>query len=249
MDKEINEYYQLQQKYESKVKKQKTKILNNDTYSLEQKKQRISMLKYNCIRCGKEGGTIFSNKNRILRAVCGNKNSPCGLNITINRKDKKYVNIEKEIEEILKNIIDLKNDIMRIKLELLFEYIDEATMLKRFTNIKGQLSKNIKLYDKLTELKITQSEEESKTAELEKEASMIINQIKSLGKNLNNETEKDRTVRDMVDVYVNVLEPKLNEISERKYLEKYVISNEDEYILIQNKENVESLEVNILALK
>jgi len=251
MDKQIEEYYQLKEKYERNIDKQKRKIVKNDSYTLEQKRQRLPMLIFNCVRCGKEGGTIFSNKGRVLRVVCGNKSAPCGLNITINRKDRHFVNLEKEMGEILTNIVELKNEVIKIKLELLFEYIDEDMMLKRFTKIKANLTKNIKLYDGLSGSKIALSADGELVRHLEKEVSMIINEMKSLGENLKEEPERERTIKDMIELYIDKLEPKLNEISSHKYLDNFVRfnENENEYILIQNKENLKSLEVNLLEVK
>ena len=40
------------------------------------------------MNCKKEGGTIFSNKDGILKAVCGRKDDKCNLDIEINNVDK-----------------------------------------------------------------------------------------------------------------------------------------------------------------
>ena len=58
----INKYYELKKVYNLKNKK-----------NLEKK----------CIKCNKDGGTIFTSKKGILKAICGNKYDKCNLNIEI----------------------------------------------------------------------------------------------------------------------------------------------------------------------
>ena len=75
METEIKNYFKLKEKYEKGIFKKKCKnlILLNSVYTTEEKKFRINLIENKCVNCGKEGGTIFSNNNRVLRAVCGNK--------------------------------------------------------------------------------------------------------------------------------------------------------------------------------
>ena len=81
-------------------------------------------------------GTIFSNDNRTLRAVCGSS-TPCTLNIEINKG--RYMNIRELAEKYLDEINNLKIQIIETKLNLLFGYTEEAEVLKIFTLLRERL--------------------------------------------------------------------------------------------------------------
>ena len=84
LSKAITDYYKLKQKYENKIAIEKKKILENDSLTSKEKHKKFLQIKKTCINCKKSGGTIFSNNNNNISAVCGAIN-PCKLNIQINR--------------------------------------------------------------------------------------------------------------------------------------------------------------------
>ena len=241
MDDEIKEYYKLKEKYEKTIKRQKEKIIGNEHYSVNQKKKRLKLIESKCVNCGKQGGTLFSNNNRILRVICGNKESPCRLNISINRKDKKYVNSINECNKLYNEINNLKNEIIKVKLDLLFEYITEEDMIKRYGIIKSRLSKHINVYEEIYRHIINEVdniENMDRIIELETSISMLINNIKDIG-----DTNKVSSgAREIIEIYINELEPLLRELFEKKYKEAFVMNNK----LVQDRYNLKSLEYNIL---
>ena len=242
MDSEIKEYYKLKEKYERSIRRQKDNIQKNDVYTLNQKKKRYKLIENKCINCKQIGGTIFSNNNRILRAVCGNKETPCNLNISINRKDYKYVNSIDESKRLYDDIGNLKNEIIKIKLNLLFEYINEDEMIKKFNTIKNALSKLIIKYEKINNFVLEQTENlenMDKIIELETSISMLINRIKDIGNTL---VDGEDNNKEIIEIYINELEPLLKELFEKKYRDAYI----NKCILIQEKFNVRTLEYNIL---
>ena len=81
---DILQYYELKQKYEEKLNKRKANIKKKTFYSSKDKKTHLKGLIPSCINCNKPGGTIFDQKNGMLKAVCAAKN-PCTLNISIKR--------------------------------------------------------------------------------------------------------------------------------------------------------------------
>ena len=78
----MNDYYKLKHQYNNTVVSEKNKILKNDTLSSKDKRRRFKQLVYKCINCKQNGGTIFTNTNGFLKAVCGS-DTPCKLNIEI----------------------------------------------------------------------------------------------------------------------------------------------------------------------
>ena len=112
----IEEYFKMKGKYEKKVKNTKKKLIGSDL-SKRKKKAKFNNIKKKCINCGQNGGTYFSNKNRILVAKCGNSETPCELDIQIKRPYlitlTKALNMtDKQIEHIKETIINLKLDLL-----------------------------------------------------------------------------------------------------------------------------------------
>ena len=80
----LHEYYRLKQEYEIKWKKIKRRIKNMNI-SKKEKRAQLKKKKVRCIQCKQPGGTLFTNKDGILKAICGNKEKPCKLHIEIKR--------------------------------------------------------------------------------------------------------------------------------------------------------------------
>ena len=108
----IYEYYKLKENYENKLNQNKSKIINNTLLTTKEKEQKFKQLKKQCINCKGIGGTIFSNKNGILKAVCGNVDKPCALNIEIKKGTYKLSN--ELVESLISKINQIKIDIIKI---------------------------------------------------------------------------------------------------------------------------------------
>ena len=78
----IKKYYQLKGEYMKKYENSKNKITSQDISKGEMKKK-LKNMKVKCLNCRQFGGMVFSEKNRILSAKCGNTASPCQLDLQI----------------------------------------------------------------------------------------------------------------------------------------------------------------------
>ena len=85
IDDALHEYYKLKDLYDEKYEIKKSSVLSDETMSILQKRSEIAKFKRarKCIICKQTGGTIFTDLNRTLKAVCGCVATPCGLNIEI----------------------------------------------------------------------------------------------------------------------------------------------------------------------
>ena len=111
----LNNYFKLKQSYEEKINNEKQVIINNNNLTVKEKQLKFQQYKKKCINCKQNGGTIFTNKNGILTAKCGNTESPCALDIQIKRGKwmllTKAADLSEDDIEITKeSIIDLKLD-------------------------------------------------------------------------------------------------------------------------------------------
>ena len=81
----LKNYYELKKVYEKQYYQKKLNIIKQTNLSTKEKKQKFQEMKKLCINCKKEGGTIFTNKNNTLKALCGNESNPCKLNIELQK--------------------------------------------------------------------------------------------------------------------------------------------------------------------
>ena len=106
----IREFYILKKKYDKYKESIKKKIIDSDN-PIQIKKQILAKTKYKCINCKNEGGTIFEITENNLKAYCGNINSPCNININIEKK--KFSNLKEDL-------INIENIISQKKKEIIF---------------------------------------------------------------------------------------------------------------------------------
>lgn len=140
----LKNYYYLKTKYEGKLssKKSKTKKTKTD-------KERL------CVKCNKKGGTTFSrliekstngSQHVSLIAKC-NAETPCDLDINI--KLAKYKLYHDLVTSINKQMEAIKTDIIKLKLDLLFQLKDEDYVVSSFEKLKSKLMSLSNKIDKL----------------------------------------------------------------------------------------------------
>ena len=133
----LNNYYKLKNDYEKKYYTKKFKIINNDLLTIKDKKKEISNINQKCINCNKDGGTIFKYENKNLIALCGNKTSPCNLNISLSKD--KILDIRNLLSDFDNKIDKLKTNIIKVKLDFLFNYNNQQLSLELFNKFKKEL--------------------------------------------------------------------------------------------------------------
>jgi len=247
----INEFYKLKSKYETEIFKKKKTILNNATLSSKEKKMEFKKFKPKCINCKKVGGTIFSSKfysgaeeYREIKAVCGVISDPCNLNITI--QTGKYELLPNMLDDIEKEIQDKKKTIIDDKNRLLFGLITTETALQNFEDIKNYISSLTTLlesylieYNSLTD----NLEKKNELKENIVKTYFYIEEIKASIIKFNQDNN-NQYIRDVANVYITTLKPLLNKIIDLKYKENSVFYNENDntYNLIQKPYTIQSLE-------
>jgi hypothetical protein len=251
-DNSINEFYKLKSKYDSDIIKNKKKILNNASLSLNEKRREFKKLVPKCINCKKPGGTIFSIKyntteeSRELKANCGVTANPCNLNILINvGKYYLFPDILKEFED---DIAHLKQSVIQDKNKILFGYIPTEKALDNFTYWKDQINDNTTLLQSYFEEYMTIVDNKEKNQLLVKEIELIFGFISSIKDSIKqfNDTNNTQYVNDAVTIYLNSLKPSANKLLNLKYKENTVWYDEDtnEYKLMQNKYTIRDIEFN-----
>jgi hypothetical protein len=142
----LNEYYRYKHAYDERYEEQKHAVKESDTMTMQQKRARIMQLKRNrkCVSCGQTGGTHFTNEDGVLRAQCGNRTQPCALRIEIVKG--KFMSLETLATSSLNNADVLKDNVIKTKLDLLFNYITEEEALRQFETDRAALNQALELY-------------------------------------------------------------------------------------------------------
>jgi hypothetical protein len=151
LDEYVDNYYKIKNEYETRrniaierVKNKRKK--NGERYSNAKIRKNLEELngQHTCVNCSRKVGMFFSEKNNQLVAKCGSSVSPCNLKIIINKGS--YYPYEKIIHGtmdqvgILNEINTVKLMIIRMKLDMVFEFENVRDTLKKFNIIKEELS-------------------------------------------------------------------------------------------------------------
>jgi len=251
----VDAFYSLKQQYEEINKTQKNNIIFNKNLTKHEKKQALQKIIPKCINCKRIGGTIFSIKyddeklSRVLKSHCAVSPNPCGLDIHIETGHTEY------IPDVIKNynieISNIKKDIIKNKNDTIFGYDDPNQIITNFEKLKEQLEIQTEIRNSYVEKLFNVVNNLEKKARIEEANIALKNTIETIKNLIRNPSDIDRQVRikNVIDIYINELQPILNVIRTNLYMEEYVetISKKDDntYKLIKNKVNIESLEENI----
>ena len=140
----LRTYYKYKQDYETKLNKKIKDIHNTADSTSEEKRNKFLKMKKTCIICGQPGGSIFFQDKNKLVAKCGNIDSPCNFNITLQKS--KYNSLMDVIKQQSYLINNYKNDIINIKLNFLHGLKNEDATLSEFEDIKNKLITVVNLY-------------------------------------------------------------------------------------------------------
>lgn len=125
----LNEYFKMKQQYEEKTLKAK-----RDAYALgktkKEKRRLVLEVKPKCVHCKRPVGTLFSLKENKYTAICGDRGEPCLLNIKIYKGS--TMNFEEVLYLYKDEVEDLKDDIIKQKLDTIFNYLSEKESIEQF---------------------------------------------------------------------------------------------------------------------
>lgn len=140
----LNEYFRLKSKYEMELKNDRRDvraIAAKRLMSLSKIKSRVSAVKGKCVNCRRRVGSIFKQHEMRYLAYCGDSVEPCPLKIEIYRGD--YMNCMDMIQYYEDMVSTTKEDIIKHKMDTLFEYISDKQSAAEFK----PLVDNYRLFD------------------------------------------------------------------------------------------------------
>lgn len=276
IDEEILNFYKKKTDYEKYIKKNKKTFLYqvtgvNDKYdNAELRKQAYNNLSINyikkkfneaindgqtyrmCKECRSKDGLIFKQDQESLQIICSTKK--CKMNTIIQKPY--YYNIEKRDIDLFNEINELKKEIIKIKLDLIFKFSKESETLQKFEEVKDNLiikSDNLlKMRKKYYEIiKVDNENLEEINKDIIEHIRIIKQSVKEA--KINKERDSSKIIEDLTsisvaysDLYKLLKDYRNNKfkgndlisnpIDERHFLTDKVISK-----LIQNTHNINDL--------
>lgn len=243
IDEAINEFYQLKQKYDRNLKLLKDKIIKNPALDSKQKREKYLLLKPKCVKCKKPVGTTFSITKDELRAVCGatlkpgSGFKPCTLNIKIEKGQSK--NLADFVPHLHKEKTKLMDDIIRIKLNLLFNNITEEEAVSQFEKIRAIYSIAAESYEKYLTLLINVTQLLDKKEEID----VTDLQIYEIKKQMKELLETKNNTKEAVELYIHRLLEVLKINRDLKYVYSDIATRDETHYLQQLPYTLENLNV------
>jgi len=143
----LNDFFKLKHEYESKKRDMMKKAFKNEPSRRLGKLAALSV-KPPCINCKRPVGTIFSKReNNKYTAICGDKGNPCNLNIKIYNGS--TINLSYILNIYKEEVDDIKDTIIRQKLDTLFSYVSEEKSVEMFKKELDAYNENSKIFKKI----------------------------------------------------------------------------------------------------
>jgi hypothetical protein len=230
----IHGYYSFKEKYNSALEKRRQRLINDPiinwkSLSSQQKTKRLAMIKPSCIVCKQEGGSIFTETDGKLKAICGNISQPCGFHIEVSRG--KYASLETLMNESLDEVRATKDEIIRMKLDLLFMFISENELLEKFDTVQHKLQEQLKMYSEFRSYYLSVTDNDDLRQDTETHTRVIsekVARIKEYMTEFRDSEWKNRSViDDILVLYQTDIEPAYMKLRETKYIYSQVETNEN----------------------
>jgi hypothetical protein len=183
---------------------------------------------------------------RKLLAVCGDRADPCPLNIIINLGDTTtYINDSYELE---KEIMELKNRIIKEKNDLIFGYISSEDAVKSFEDIKDELNLTISSYELTLENFMAIVDNKIKNDKISKEKIAVYEDIQTIKDLISqyNRNSNTNLIHDAIEIYVEKLLPRIEKNNKMEFPYREVIYDPDDntYHFIQKRYTIDDIETN-----
>jgi hypothetical protein len=230
----IHGYYSFKEKYNSALEKRRQRLINDPvinwkSLSAQQKARRLAIIKPACIVCKQEGGSIFTETDGKLKAICGNISQPCGFHIEVSRG--KYISLETLMNESLEEVRATKDEIIRMKLDLLFQFISEDELLEQFDAVQHKLQEQLKMYTEFRTHYLSVTDNDDAQKDMLTQTRVIserVAQIKEFMTEFKESEWKNRSIiDDILVLYQQDIEPAFMKLRETKYVYSQVETTEN----------------------
>lgn len=236
--KQVEKYYELKSNYDKEKEKIKNKVLGTDK-SNKEKKRDYAESTPKCINCNRKVGMIFQEQNNTLVAQCGavtgNYKSAkgetlkeCDLNIIITLPD--YYDIDDIISEYSGILSKLKKDLKILKLNHLYEHIDDDESLAEYNELIKEYESYSEVFSSLKTKQLEQlNNEVTELAFLKNTQTQLMNSIVEGFKEAEDNKDISREIKKKTfELYPALL--KVNdELREKEQFKTFFHKNDDDF--------------------
>lgn len=242
----VDKYFELKTEYENKYNSMKSRIINDKKLTIKQKRAKKDKLKIKCVSCKRNVGTIFELKNNEYRAVCGDTDKPCDLNIRIRKPV--IIRFDEKIRKHTIELDEIKTDIIKLKLTSVFNLEDDEIIEKNFKKLTEKINDITRLLDRFKYYRDNTEDEETRNSNLKDLYSDLNDNIKNIQENMNEymDTENHKYLQDTIEIYNDELRDILEKIRINKYRIQFMETDtgDNTFTLVQKKNTYEDNVVN-----
>jgi len=233
----LNDYFKLKSTYENMIHDMKKKIFEKaDTK--RQAKRDVLTIKPPCMKCKRPVGTVFSKKNGRYNAICGDSAKPCGLDIQI-FVGESNMQLNYILEIFHEDNEELKEKIIRQKLDTLFNYTTEQESIKLFKKELEEFNSNSSIYKKLLDRNdelFHSIDKKHLIGKKNDEIFHLIERVNALLKEYEN-TQNKELLKQAVHIQLKEIQPEIRNLRNLKYeimeLNEQIENNKRKYSLYQ----------------
>jgi hypothetical protein len=215
----LNIYFKLKKNYEDAVLSAKKAAFVSAKTRAAGKRQ-VALIKPKCINCRKPGGTIFEHKDDKYTAVCGVQelHNKCNLNIQLYRG---HFSDEESMLYVFKEGVDeVKEKIVRQKLDTLFDYVSDKVAAERFKkeveNYTFESSVYAELLQSFNEKYYSKTKQDA-IVEKTKNINQLIQQYNTIIDDYKNNMENMELLRDAVRLQIRSITPEMENLRRLKH--------------------------------
>ena len=237
----LNTYFEMKTEYQTKVYEMKKQVFNK-AKSKKAAKKMMSELKPKCINCNRPVGSLFSNEGRTYLARCGDAKNPCNLDIKIFAGE--FGLLDHFLKLFQEDIQDKKQDIIKQKLDTLFNYIGEREAIALF---KEQLEEYTEINTFLKDL-MNEYTEMNFNEERKEKIQKKMTHIGAIQERFNdliekyNQTDNRELLKDAMTVYINDIKPEMENLQLMKYETMEMNKEGSDYVMFQKEYRLDKLD-------
>jgi hypothetical protein len=222
----LDKYFELKQKYMESVFKLKKKTFKAAANKKIYKKS-LPRLKFKCVNCDRMEGTIFETKDRMYIARCGDAANPCNLNIKLYAGE--YGNLDYLVHFFRESVQIHKENIIRHKLDTLFNYVDEKKAVAIFKKEFADYTETNVFFEELAAeygaLRFNEERDEKIRRKQAEIARIQENMQELIGKY--RESGNEDNLRDAMYMYIKELDPEIKNLRLLKYKMSEMVDADD----------------------
>ena len=237
----IRYFFETKSQYEENRKELLTRAFEKRKEKQSKKNNKENEVKTPCVYCNRPVNSIFTCRNRLYKAVCGDAENPCAFHIEIYAGE--HANIQSTLN-ILKDVSieEQRQDIIKIKMDTLLNYQTEKDSVRIFKETMEEYNEILNYFNKI----IADYEELYFNKELNEKIKQKMKQTFMLQENMRKMLEDykrtnvevvSKSLSDIMLFYMQELLPEYKNLQELNYPFKEVVAtgslDNPKYIVVQ----------------